>query len=61
MLFLFTSCLFKQFFTILVQVENARLKFAVVITTGAPTAVANDAIEILIVVTNEQLMTYQNS
>ena len=46
---------FNSFFTISVQIENARLKFALLIPTGAPIAVANDAIEILPVVTDKTI------
>ena len=35
------------FFTILVVKENAKLKFALVVSTGAPITVANEAIEML--------------
>ena len=42
------------------EIENARLKLALVIPTGAPIAVANDAIEMLPVVT-DKTMAYQNS
>ena len=41
--------------------ENARLKFALVIPAGAPIIVANDAIEMLQLLQIKQLMTYQNS
>ena len=37
---------------ILVEIENARLKLALTIPTGAPRTVANDAIEMLPVVTD---------
>ena len=46
---------FNSFFTIPVQIENARLKLALVIPTGAPITVANDAIEILPVVTDKTI------
>ena len=52
---------FKSFFTIPVEIENARLKLALVIPTGATMTVANDAIEMLPVVTIIELMIYQNS
>ena len=52
---------FNRFFTILVEIEKARLKIALAIPTGAPTTVANDAIEMIAVVQIKQLMTYQNS
>ena len=38
---------FKNFFTNPVVIENARLQLALLITTGVPIAVANDAIEML--------------
>ena len=44
-----------------VEIENARLKLALTILTGAPITVANDAIEMLPVVTAKQLMTCQNN
>ena len=46
---------FNSFFTIPVQIENARLKLALVIPTGAPMTVANDAIEMLLVVTDKTI------
>ena len=39
-------------------IENARLQFALIIPTGAPIAVANDAIEMLPVAT-DKTMIYQ--
>ena len=36
-----------------VKIENASLKLALTITTGAPITVANDAIEMLPVVTDK--------
>ena len=48
-------------FTISVEIENARLKLALAISTGPPITVANYAIKMLPVVTVKQLMTYQNS
>ena len=47
--------IFNSFFTISVQTENARLKLALVIPTGAPMTVANDATEILPVVTDKTI------
>ena len=50
-----------------VEIENARLKLALTIPTGAPVKIANDAMEILRVDAIEvlqelkQLMSYQNS
>ena len=43
------------FFTIPVKTENARLKIALTIPTGAPVTVANNAIEMLPVVTDETI------
>ena len=47
--------LLTVFFTVLVEIENARLKLAVPIPTGAPITVANDAIEILPVITDKTI------
>ena len=38
-----------------VKIENARLKLALTITTGAPITVANDAIEMLPVDTDKTI------
>ena len=38
---------FNNFFSIPVEIENARLKLALAIPTGAPITVANDAIEMV--------------
>ena len=38
-----------------VEIENARLKLALIIPTGAPMTVANDAIEMLPVVTDKRI------
>ena len=46
---------FNSFFTIPVVIENARLQLALIIPTGAPITVANDAIEILTVVTDKTI------
>ena len=51
---------FNSFFTIPVQIENARLKLALAIPTGAPITVANDAIKMLPVVTDKTMFN-QNS
>ena len=48
--FFYFALFFNSFFTISVEIENARLKLALVIPTGASTPVENDAIEILPVV-----------
>ena len=46
---------FNSFFMIPVEIENARLKLALIIPTGAPITVANDAIEMLPVVTDKTI------
>ena len=46
---------FSSFFRIPVKIENARLKLGVTIPTGAPIIVANDAMEILPVVTDKTI------
>ena len=46
---------FNSFFTIPVVIENARLNLALVIPTGVPITVANDAIEMLPVVTDKTI------
>ena len=38
-----------------VEIENARLKLALIIPAGAPMTVANDAIEMLPVVTDKTI------
>ena len=52
-------CLFRiainNFSAIPVRIQNARLKLALAIPTGAPVTVANDAIEMLRVVTDETI------
>ena len=58
--FFFFLVVLSSFFTILIQSESARLKLALFIPTGAAMTVANDAIEILPIVT-DKTMTYQNS
>ena len=40
---------------ILVEIENARLKLALIIPTGVPETVANDAIEMLSVVIDKTI------
>ena len=55
MLFPFTFYGFKHFFTIPVQIEKARLKLALVITTGAPVTVGNDTIKMLPVATDKTI------
>ena len=46
---------FKDFFTNPVVIENARLQLALIIPTGAPIEVANDAIEMLTVATDKTI------
>ena len=52
---------FNSIIVIPAEIEKTRVKFALTIPTGAPITVANDAIEMLPVVTDKQLMTCQNS
>ena len=40
---------------ILVEIENSRLKLAIIIPTGAPMTVANDAVEKVPVVTDKTI------
>ena len=46
---------FKRFFTTLVQIENVRLRLALVIHSSATMTVTNDTIEILPVVTDKTI------
>ena len=46
---------FNRFFIIPVKIENARLKPALTIPTGAPRTVGNDTLEILPVVTDKTI------
>ena len=46
---------FNSFFTIPVKIENARLKLAFAIPTGAPIAAANNATEMLLVFTDKTI------
>ena len=46
---------FKNCFTNPVVIENPRLQLALIIPTGAPIAVANDALEMLPVATNKTI------
>ena len=55
MLFLLFA-VFSSFFTIPVEIENARLKLVLVILTGAPMTNSNDAIEMLPVVTDRTII-----
>ena len=50
---------FNSFFTIPVHNENVRPTLALAIPTGVPITVANNAIEILLLI--KQLKTYQNN
>ena len=52
---------FNSIIVIPAEIEKTRVKLALTIPTGAPITVANDAIEVLPVVTDKQLMTCQNS
>ena len=45
--------LFNSFFMIPVEIENARLRLALIIPIGAPMTVANDAIEMLSIFTDK--------
>ena len=55
MLFLFISCCFNNIFTMLVDIENARLNLALATPTGGPVTVANDVIEMLPLVTDQTI------
>ena len=46
---------FNSFFTIPVETENARLYLALVIPTGAPMTVSNDATEMLPLITDKTI------
>ena len=46
---------FNSFFMIPVEIKNARQKLALIIVTGAPMAVANDAIEMQPVATDKTI------
>ena len=46
---------FNSFFTIPVKIENVKLKLAFTIPAGAPVKVANDAIEMVPVVTDKKI------
>ena len=52
---------FLLFFTISDAIEHARLKLALFISTGTPMAAANDAIEMLPVVTDKAINDFQDS
>ena len=53
MLFFLFLVVFNSFFTISVEIKNARLKLVLAIPTGAQMTVANDAIEMIPVVTDK--------
>ena len=55
MFFFLLLVIFSSFFTIPVEIKNARLKLALAIPTGAPITVANDAIEMLPVATDKTI------
>ena len=59
--FFFLLLFLTVFTTISVETENATLKLALTIPTGALITVANDTIEMLPVVTDKTIMTCQNS
>ena len=46
---------FNSFFIMPVEIKNARLKLALAISTGVPMTIANDAIEMLLVVTYKRI------
>ena len=50
----------NSFFEIFIEIENARLKLGLTIPRGAPITVANDAIEILPVVTDKTINDLSN-
>ena len=52
---------FNSFFINPVEIENARLKLALTIPTGAPMTVANEAIEILPVATDITISDLSNN
>ena len=54
-MFFFFFLVFSSFFTIPVEIENARLKISLIILTGAPITVANDKLEMLPVVIDKTI------
>ena len=52
---------FNVFFIIPVEIQNARLNFAFTILTDAPITVANDAMKMSPVVTDETIMTCKHN
>ena len=59
-LFFLFCIVFNNFFAILVEIKNTRLKLALADPTGAPITFLNDVTEMLPLVADE-IMTYQNS
>ena len=55
MIFLFSLCFFNNFFTILADIENSRLKLELAIPIGAPITVANDVTELLPLVVDKTI------
>ena len=53
--FLLFLVVFNSFFTVPVEIENARPNLALTIPTGAPITVENDAIETLPVATDKTI------
>ena len=47
--------------TVPIVIENAKLKLALAIPTGAPITVGNEAIEMLPLVADKTIKTYLNS
>ena len=58
--FFLSLVVFNSFLIISLEIENARLKLELTIPTGAPITVANDAIEMLPVVTCQNNQNKQN-
>ena len=57
--FLFLAILYN-FFTMTVDIQNAKLKLALAIPIGAPITVANDAMEMLPLVTDKTIKDLSN-
>ena len=55
MLFFLFCVVSNNFFIIPVDIENARLKLAIAIPTGAPITAVNDAIEMIPLVANKSI------
>ena len=60
MCFFLFIVVFNSFFTIPVKIENATLKLALTTPTGAPITVANDAVEMILVVTDKTISDLSN-